>query len=332
MKISDIMKKIQFIKPIHKLVILIFISSLIYNVSTDIRDYYKNSESLSSYRIEDCQSENVGRPDATLACIKKIKSEEREWAQSYIQSNVLGLSIIHIIFFPLYLILYNIFVFIFRGYKSQYKLYEMNLIQKSIHLLGLAYVFLGLFSLYVAYDYISYRLKVPVTLFGSQVSIYGDQATVRGAWVKDIYQNEDITLKNVAQHFGRNDEQYTLDSHLIKCSRDTMTCSHTEISISSVGSSKFLQPFEQSESSITEWKENSIKSEADYECFVDKYTFNDSEDTGVWLRLSKNKPEKCSNRDIAPGGYKLWDGLELESKLRTNETRYLLKMLVRIFD
>ncbi len=111
-----------------------------------------------------------------------------------------------------------------------------------------------------------------------------------------------------------------------------MTCDHTEISISSVGSSKFLQPFEQSESRITEWTENSIKSEADYECFVDKYTFNDTDDTGIWLRLSKDKPEQCSDREIAPGGYNLWDGLELESKLRTNETRYLLKMLFRIFD
>ncbi|MFN5643970.1 MAG: hypothetical protein ACK450_05180 [Sphingomonadales bacterium] len=331
MKISDIANRIKIIKPIHKIVILIFIGSLIYNVSNDVSDYYKNGESLSSYRIEACQSENVGRPDATRACIKKIKSEESEWAQSYIQENILGLSIIHIIFFPLYLIIYNILVFIFLGYKSKYKLSEMNFIQKSIHFTGMAYVFLVIFSLYLTYDYISYRLKVPVTLFGSQVSINSVQATVRGVWVKDIYQNEDVTLKNVARHFGRNDEQYTLDSHLIQCSRDTMTCAHTEISISSVGSSKFLQPFEQSESRITEWKENSIMSEVDYECFVDTYTFDDMNDTGIWLRLSKDKPE-CSNRDIAPGGYKLWDGLELESKLRTNETRYLLKMLFGIFD
>ena len=208
----------------------------------------------------------------------------------------------------------------------------MSLSKKFIHFLGLIYVFLGIFFSYVAYENISFRLKVPVTLFGSQISIYGDQATMRGVWVKDIYQNEDITLKNVAQHFGRNDEHYTLDSHFIQCSRDTMTCAHTEISISSVGSSKFLQPFEQSESRITEWKENSIKSEVDYECFVDKYTFSDPEDSGVWLRLSKNKPEKCSDRDIAPGGYKLWDGLELESKLRANESGQLLKMIVRLFN
>jgi hypothetical protein len=55
------------------------------------------------------------------------------------------------------------------------------------------------------------------------------------------------------------------------------------------------------------------------------------DDTGIWLRLRKDKPE-CSNRDIASGGYKLWDGTDFDLKLGANESGQLLKMIVRIFN
>jgi len=331
MKIFDITNRIRMIKPIHKLVMLIFLGSLVYNVTTSINGYNESQKAITSYSIEDCQSKNVGLPDLAISCIEKIKSNKKEWSKEYRNQTIIGLSIIHAFIFPFYLIFFNIITFIHRGYKAKYKFSDMSILKKFVHVFGLIFVSLGIFISYLSYDYISYRLKVPVTLFDSQVLFNYDQATIRGVWVKDVYQDQDITLKNVAQHFGRNDEQYTLDSHLIQCSSGTMTCTHNEISVSSVGSSKFLQPFEQSESRITEWNENSIKSEADHECFTDEYTFNDAEDTGVWLRLSKNKPE-CSNRDITSVGHKLWDGLELDSKLRANERGQLLKFIGGMFD
>lgn len=340
MKISDIADRIKVIKPIHKFVILLFIGSVIYNVSTEMRIDNYHRQALSSYSLEDCQSKNVGRPDSALSCINKIKSEDSKQFWSNLENNAIGLSIIHIALFPIYLILYNIIGFIYRGYKQKYKISEMSLIKKLIHLLGLIYLSIVIFYTYVAYNYISYHLKVPITLFESNAWIYDDTATVSGVWVKDIYKNEDVTLKNVAQHFGRNDEEYTLDSHLIECSRETMTCVHTEISINSLRTPLTAL---RSESRITEWGENYIKSEVDKGCVVDRYTFNakdyqditdysDSpDDTGIWLRLRKDKPE-CSNRDIASGGYKLWDGTDFDLKLRANESGQLLKMIVRIFD
>jgi hypothetical protein len=337
MKIADIADRIRVIKPIHKFVILLFIGSLIYNVSTEVRDYNNLIQAVSSYELKDCQSKSVGKPDETLSCINKIKSEDNEKFWSHLEQTISALSIIHLLLFPFYLIFYNIILFIFQGYRSKYKFSEMSLTKKFIHLIGFIYVLLGIFFSYVAYDYISFRQKVPVTLFSSQGSIYDDRATVSGVWVRDIYQNEDVTLKNVASYFGGNDDQYTLDSQLIECSSEAMTCIHTEISINSLGTPLTAL---QSESRITEWKENYIKSEVDYDCFVDKYTFKAKDytdytdapgDTGIWLRISKDKPE-CSNRDIASGGYKLWDGTELDLELRANESGQLLKMIVRIFD
>ena len=340
MKISDIADQIRVIKPIHKFVILLFIGSLIYNVSTEVRDYNNVIQAVSSYELKECQSKNVGKSDETLSCVNKVKSEDNEKFWSYLETTISGLSIIHLLIFPFYLIFYNTILFIFQGYKSKYKFFEMSLTKKFIHLIGFMYVFLGIFFSYVTYEYLSFRQKVPITLFSSQGSIYEDQASVSGVWVKDIYQNEDVTVKNVASYFGGNDDQYTLDSHLIKCSREAMTCVHTEISINSLGVPLTAL---QTESRITEWKENYVKSEVDYDCFVDKYTFKAKDysdysddtdapgDTGIWLRLSKDKPE-CSNRDIASGGYKLWDGTELDLELRANESGQLLKMIVRIFD
>jgi hypothetical protein len=119
-----------------------------------------------------------------------------------------------------------------------------------------------------------------------------------------------------------------------------MTCTHTEISLSSYGSSTHLQPFEQSESRITEWGENYIRSEVDNECFVDKFTFTASDykvdsdgpdNTGIWLRLKKDKLG-CTNHFATSGGYKLWDGVELDSSLRANERGQLLKSIVGFFD
>lgn len=340
MKISEMANQIRMIKPIHKLAILIFTISLIYNATTSINDYNESQKVLSSYRIENCQSKNVGHPDVTLFCIEKMKSEEGEWALSYIQETIAVLSLVHIFLFPLYLIIFNIVVFIFQGYRLKYKFLEMNFAKKFIHVIGLAYAFVALFVSYVAFENIYFRLKVPVVLFRSIANIDDSVATVTGVWVKDIYENDDITLKNVANYYGSKDDDYSLDSHFINCSRNNMTCTHTEMSLTSVGSSIHLQPFEQSESNITEWGENYIRSEIDNECFIDKFTFIASDykvdsdgpdNTGVWLRVKKDKLE-CSNHFATSGGYKLWDGIELDSKLMANERGQLLKSIVGIFD
>jgi hypothetical protein len=340
MKIAGIADRIRLIKPIHKFVIFLFIGSLIYNVSTNVNDYYKNRQATYSYELKDCQSKNVGRSDDTISCIKKLKSKDSEYFWSYTESMVSALTLIHVLIFPFYLILYNIFGFIFRGYKQKYKISEMSLAKKLIHLLGLIYFLLAVFCSYVFYNYISLHLKIPVTLFSSKARIYDDTASVSGVWVKDIYQNEDVTLKNVATYYGSKDEQYVLDSHLIECSRETMTCTHTEISVDPSGTP--LTAY-QSESRITEWKENYIKSEIDDECVVERYTFNAKDysddtdysnapdDTGILLRQKKDKPE-CSDRDVASGGYKLWDGTYLDLKLRANESGQVLKMIVRLVN
>ena len=339
MKISDIADRIRVIKPIHKFVILLFIGSLIYNVSTEVRDYNNNRQALSSYELKDCQSKNVGRADDTISCIKELKSKDSEYFWSYTESMASALTLIHVLIFPFYLILYNIFGFIFKGYRQKYKISEMSLTKKLIHLLGLIYFLLAIFCSYVFYNYISLHLKIPVTLFSSKAMIYDDRASVSGVWVKDIYQNEDVTLKNVASYYGSKDNQYTLDSDLIECSRETMTCVHTKISVDPSGALTSYQ----SESRITEWKENYIKSEVDDECVVERYTFNAKDysddtdysnapdDTGILLITKKAKPE-CSNRDIASGGYKLWGGTYLDLKLKANESGQLLKMIVRILN
>ncbi len=329
MNMANIRIFIKNLSPIHKIVICIFAISLVYHLAQSFESFSNTNDYLKSSMIENCEEENAGNLEATRNCVKDVLAQRNESEKFNRLYSIAAITSLHAFLFPAYLVVFNLFSFLYKGYREKYRFSSMGLTEKVIHIFGMIYVAMLSLVIYLTYDTVSYNKKVPVIPFTASISdSSGEQMTIKGVWIKDIYQGKDVTLKNVAPSSG---EVYSIDNAEIQCSKETMSCEHREITLTTSGGTTFLDTGIDKISQITTWDEHKVLSEDVYDCFIDRYTFDYTKDSALWTRIPTGTIG-CQSRDFKPGSYKLWDGIDLNTELQANESGFLTKAIAALFD
>lgn len=324
---------IKGIKTIHKVVVVLFVISLVSTVHSQVVKYDDLTMSMSKTTHELCERDHPNNPTEIQSCVQKEGSSRSENRTEYVVDTSLAFLLFHIILFPFYIVLYNLSSFIINGYKKKYNFSDMKLYQKIIHSSGILYILMVSILIYCVTDNLLVDRLIPVIHFQKNFSDTHDWENgvvdgieIEGVWVKDIEPSEDFTIDNVGETFG---DTHVISSVSIKCRKDTMGCSHRDVSITDVGGTRFLKMSDWITSSVTSWNDDYITTERNYDCLVDKFKFDVSGHKGSWTR-APTQVKGCEDRGIQGENYTLWDGLELQSKLEHGESGRLAKVIVSI--
>jgi len=332
--VDSVWTYIKGIRTIHKVVVLLFVISLVSTVHSQVVEYDHLTMSMSKTTHELCERDHPNNPNEDKSCVHNEISDRSENRSEYIINTSLVFLLFHIIFFPSYIVMYNFGSFIINGYRKKYNFSEMKLYHKIIHSSGVLYTIIVSLLIYAVTDNMLVDRLIPVIHFKKKFANTHDWENgvvdgieIEGVWVKDIEPSEYFTIHNVGETWG---DTHVISSVSIKCQRETMECSHRDVSITDVRGTRFLTMSDWITSSVTSWNDDYITTKRDNDCLVDKFKFDVTGQKGSWTRIPI-QVKGCEEREVKRTNYTLWDGLELQSKLRHGESGRLTKVVQSLF-